>query len=300
MPIAQPASSPADRAFRDIPQQANGEIASEGLFNSAFWPGALDWDELLKSQRILIVGQAGAGKTFECRAQAKRLNAAGQPAFFIELADLATDGLEQSFGPVELARFLSWRKDASETATFFLDAVDELRLTATKFGTAVRRFSAALEGTLPRARIVITTRPIPFDRNTVEEYLPVPSASRPPLTFAERVTTAAMPQQAEAKIPAVRHVVLLPLTDAQIRAFAVQRGVHDADRLVRQIEETGALELARRPQDLIEMCQFWLEHGKLGTHRELIHQDIVVKLKAPARERDDDPLTPAKAWDGAT
>ena len=80
----QTRSSPAARAFRDIPQQANGEIASEGLFDSGYWPGVLDWDELLKSQRILIVGEAGVGKTFESRAQAQRLTVAGQQAFFVE------------------------------------------------------------------------------------------------------------------------------------------------------------------------------------------------------------------------
>lgn len=53
------------------------------------WRGNFGWDELLLSQRVIMVSEAGAGKTYECQAQQARLWSAGEPAFFLELATLS-------------------------------------------------------------------------------------------------------------------------------------------------------------------------------------------------------------------
>lgn len=70
-----------ERAFQDIP---DGEIRAadqQSFLVGLGWGRASTWDDLLQSKRITIVSEAGSGKTYECRAQAERLWAAGEPAF---------------------------------------------------------------------------------------------------------------------------------------------------------------------------------------------------------------------------
>jgi hypothetical protein len=46
------------------------------------WAKDIGREALLESQRILIVSEAGAGKTYECQTQQQILWHKGEPAFF--------------------------------------------------------------------------------------------------------------------------------------------------------------------------------------------------------------------------
>jgi hypothetical protein len=81
-----------NRQFKDIPKGGLKGSDQQSLLVSLGWSKALTWEKLLESQRILIISEAGAGKTYKCQEMAKRLWADGEPAFFIELATLADDG----------------------------------------------------------------------------------------------------------------------------------------------------------------------------------------------------------------
>lgn len=63
------------------------------MLSDMAWRGGVDWAELNKSPRVLIYAEAGAGKTHECREEQKTRWAAGEPAFFVELAELARNNL---------------------------------------------------------------------------------------------------------------------------------------------------------------------------------------------------------------
>lgn len=60
-----------DRTFKDLRALPGKEDAFELIWGERFDDSGISWDELLKSQRILIVSEAGAGKTFECESKAK-------------------------------------------------------------------------------------------------------------------------------------------------------------------------------------------------------------------------------------
>ena len=73
------------RSFRDL---SDAEVANvEKAFALAVvgWTGNFGWNELLRSQRVLIVSEAGARKTYECQAQQTKLWKAGESAFFLDL-----------------------------------------------------------------------------------------------------------------------------------------------------------------------------------------------------------------------
>jgi len=52
------------------------------LLSQLGWAKDIGREALLESQRILIVSEAGAGKTYECQTQQQILWHKGEPAFF--------------------------------------------------------------------------------------------------------------------------------------------------------------------------------------------------------------------------
>ena len=126
-------SSLLQRSFRDLSDAEVADIEKASFLAQIGWNGGFGWDELLRSERILIVAEAGAGKTYECRACQGILWRAGEPAFFLDLATLANTSIRDMFSNEEEQRFDAWLHSQSEVATFFLDSIDELKLTLGKF-----------------------------------------------------------------------------------------------------------------------------------------------------------------------
>lgn len=92
---------------------------------------------------------------------------------------MATEDLRSLLNVDEEVRLDIWLASQSEVATFFLDSVDELKLTHGLFERALRRLKKCVGNQLQRTRIVITTRPIPIDEQLVRNLLPVPPAESP-------------------------------------------------------------------------------------------------------------------------
>src|SRR6476646_6856172 len=79
------------RTFRDLKDDVDLEHLS--ALAAMGWSRSFDWSELLKSRRVLIVSEAGAGKTYECRSQRDRLWETGEPTFYVDLAALKENNL---------------------------------------------------------------------------------------------------------------------------------------------------------------------------------------------------------------
>lgn len=292
------------RLFRDLSDAEIGNMEQASAFFRFGWRGSIAWDELLRSDRILIVSEAGAGKTYECQTQQIRLWQAGEPAFFLDLATLAGNSIRDMLSEDEEKRFEAWLRSQSEVATFFLDSIDELKLTLGNFDQALKRFNKALAGQLGRARIIITTRPVPIDRELIAKYLPIPDsvlAEPTAETFADMVMARGKEKAEDnAKSKPWRNVGLAPLSRDQIRNFAVLQGVPDPDALLADIHARDAEEFAERPQDLIELCSDWREHRRIRTHREQVGTNIATKLKPSTERKERAELSQAKASEGAS
>lgn len=296
------------RSFLDVTSNLLKVDEPSKFLSQRGWHGTVGWENLRESPRVLIVSEAGTGKTHECRTEQKIQWDKGEPAFFVELAELARNNLNELLGPDEQDRFNTWQSSTTEAATFYLDSVDELKLTQGSFETALRRLAKELTGKLGRTRIVITTRPISVDRSLIERYLPVPQqkADLPnEEAFADAATNrprTAKPDQNAA--PTIRHVALMPLSNEQIREMAVLQGVADVDDLLSGIRQRNAEEFARRPQDLIDLCIDWKDHHRIRTHKEQVEYSIASKLKPRAssegQEKELVALTAEKAWEGAS
>jgi hypothetical protein len=295
-----------ERSFCNIPEGKLDEADQQSFLVSLGWSNALGWDELLRSKRILIVSEAGAGKTYECQNEQKRLWDAGEPAFYLELATLATSDVRSMLSHAEEQRLNAWLASQSDVATFFLDSVDELKLSIGSFEQALKRLNKGIAGQLGRAKFVITTRPIPFDEELIRELLLVPEVLKIEDngdTFAHIAMQGygnnqeAAPEDAPADW---RKVALMPLSDAQIMELASGQSVDDPQALLDDLQRRNAQEFARRPQDLIELCADWRDFKRIRTHQEQLASNISIKLKP----RDDGPelaeLSVDKALDGAS
>ncbi|MGY4020540.1 NACHT domain-containing protein [Aeromonas sobria] len=284
-----------ERTFKDIDEKQIVDADKQHFLTQLGWSDGVTWEVLLRSKRILLISEAGSGKTHECREQARRLAANGEAAFFVELASLASTHLRDLLGYEEETRFDLWLASQSEIATFFLDSYDELQLTKGSFKQALDRFVKGIQSNLNRVRVVVTTRPIPFDGQLVCSKLPVPPQIKLPSTEEKEREFASMAlgehmlissdQSNEESVPEWRTVALMPLSNPQIVEFAEQQGVKNTAELLSDIERQNAFEFARRPQDLIELCADWQAGFQLRTHRQQVEASIHIKLKP--RDRED-------------
>ncbi|TXZ86212.1 ATP-binding protein [Vibrio cholerae] len=295
-----------ERTFKDIPDGKVNYADQQSFLVSLGLSRGYTWDDLLHSKRVLIISEAGAGKTYECRKQSERLWASGEAAFFVELAALATEDLRSLLDADEEARLDGWLASQSEVATFFLDSIDELKLTMGSFERALKRLKKCIGGQLHRVRVVITTRPIPFDEQLVRNVLPVPivpSSDSDEEAFAKiamREHREPHDNRSKNQSPDWRSVALMPLSDEQIVDFCRHQGVSNSDLLFEDLRRRNALEFARRPQDLIELCADWREHKRIRTHRDQVATNVRVKLLPREDRLELAELSVDKAIEGAS
>ncbi len=118
----------------------------------------MHWSDLLNMTRVIILAEAGIGKTHELRETARRLRREEKIAFFCRIEWLATDNLEHALSEGNAEEVRSWL-ECSHAAWFFLDSVDEARLANPQFfEKALRTLARALNHALSRAHIFITAR----------------------------------------------------------------------------------------------------------------------------------------------
>lgn len=295
------------RTFQNIRESQLSEADKQSSLVSMGWSKSSTWEELLQSKRVLIISEAGAGKTYECKKQAKFLWDAGEPAFFVELTDLASINIQDLLSVEEEARLNAWRLSQSDVATFFLDSIDELKLSFKSFELALKRLNKAIGSQLERARIVITTRPIAFDQHLIRHILPIPAIpSTEPReeAFAKIAMRTHHGQQISDKkeedTSDWRTVALMPLSDAQIIEFAQLQSVKEPVELLTDLQKRNALEFARRPQDLIELCADWNQHKRIRTHHDQVATNIHIKLQPRDDRHEPAELSVDKAIEGAS
>jgi hypothetical protein len=277
------------------------------------WPGdTKTWEELLALPRVVILAEAGSGKSREMKERAIALNTADQVAFYLDLDALARDGLRSCLSHPEEASLEAWMI-SNQIAWFFLDSVDELKLANGKLETALRKFARSIPRALNRARVIISSRPSDWqavrDLNTVQSLLPWQATAIENIDledeefFLERVrdrnSNSNVNDEKAPKAPAVSVVKLLPLSRPMIAQYVADL-IPNASNFIDAIDVSFAWSFARRPLDLTRLAQRWKAKNALGTLREHIESDIEAQLEEVDPSRPDGQiLTPAKAQAGA-
>ena len=245
----------------------------------------MNWDELLASaHHAVVLGEAGAGKTWELRALVDRLNQAGSRAAFIRL-DLLLDA-------PDLVGSLIPQHKPNEALFLVLDALDESKLKSSgALDLAIRRLAQTLGAAWQRVRLVISCRVSDWrpkaDGDTLGRLLPT--------TLGETGSAEAEKEGEEGSSPSpVQVVALTPLNDDQVCALARANSVRDVALFLAALVESGARELASRPEDVVELASYWSAHGRIGSLNEVLEDNLRRKLMQ-RDERQEEPVSPADA-----
>ena len=98
----------------------------------------------------------------------------------------------------------------------------------------------------------------------------------------------------------IKYYTLLHLNSERMQVFAKARGLESASTLVSEIERLGMKDLAGRPKDLDDLILFWRDHGRLGSRRKIVEENVKRKLLEDDLDRaEKDLLSPHQALAGA-
>jgi hypothetical protein len=272
----------------------------------ALSPGAatLTLPDLLREPRVVILSEAGSGKTEEIRQAARHLKAQGKAAFFLRLEHVFTE-FDTAFEEGTLEEFQAWLA-SSDQGWVLLDSIDESRLRSPlDFETAMRKLSVRLSTAKQRTHLLITGRAPAWrpksDLELCEKLFPV-ADEHVVAPADDDVDTVDEQKQAVEIVSAspIKIVTLADLSAKQIKHFAEVKGITDTQAFLDAIERADAWSFTARPQDLDELVGFWLDNGAIGSRHELMKNSVRRRLGEPDQTRAEMlPLPFEKALQGA-
>jgi len=306
-----------ERRFRELTDAESAQPDALEAFNESLAETGMTWTDLLTENRLVVLAEAGSGKTDEMRHQAQRLAADGKYAFFFTLESVAYP-IESLLDGQEQEAFARWKGNGGEPAWFFLDSVDELKLNDRKLEPALVTLANFLGSHREQARVIISCRPSDWrpavDMEAFRRRLPIPlpeAKAAPAVDPEDFFLSTIEPAPAKSDLLAeeaeergglerkFRTVVLLPMSDRQVRSFVEQRAVPECEAFLAEIERRDAWDFARRPLDLLELGQVWSEQRRLGERQEQYETNVLIKLRDDPDRADRNQIDDVKAREGA-
>ncbi|TCA32753.1 hypothetical protein E0H70_10390 [Rhizobium leguminosarum bv. viciae] len=294
---------PLDRQFVRWDGEAAIDVDLARYLES--YSGNYDWEALLERRRVVILAEAGSGKSTELAEQAKRMRADDRTAFITTLQKVGQrGGLQSALGTAEWRRFEQWQSTA-EPCWLFLDSVDEAKRADFALLDILNDVADAIEGFSTRIHIVLSGRVSDWefkrDLKTLLERIPLPPPDEKlePVNADQELISAVRNERPKkdpepAERPLV--VVMAALDRARVETFARAKGITDVDRLFDQLDRQNLWSFARRPTDLDWLAGYWRTHGRFGSLQEMLDVSIAERLKETNLSRArSDALDAAKA-----
>ncbi len=260
----------------------------------------LTWADLVSHYRVVLLSEAGSGKTAELRNLARRFKQDGKAAFFIRLEHV-TDGLENALEIGTHDEFVDWLAGMEE-GWVLLDSVDEARLRdPSDFERAIRSLARALGSAKQRTHLIITGRSTAWrpvtDLALVLEQLPyVGQIIDKPGEQSKIANSEAIDKQEidvcesltnKIEDQTYKVVTIDELSSSQIETYSRAKGVRDTRAFLEAIERADARSFTSRPQDLGDLVAFWNQHGRIGSRLELVKDSIRQRLEERDQRRAD-------------
>lgn len=264
---------------------------------------ATHWSDLLEEPRVILLSEAGSGKTEELRHVCRDLRRRAKRAFFLRIEHLAQD-FDTAFEEGTPEEFEEWLI-SGESGWLLLDSVDEARLKDPKeFERAIRRVGRKLGRALQRTHLIITGRTDAWRPTTdlviCEASLPWTTSATAPeedQQSDDAVTTRDIPKPRKSPF---RIVALDDLAGDQVDRFVSVKGVTDINAFKKAVERADAWSFTARPLDLAETAEFWIANGKIGSRLELMRESIDKRLEERDQDRADaNPISKGRIREGA-
>jgi len=278
-----------DRTFRDV--SSEDDVHGMAAFTRELYYGPTTWERLLQNRVIVVLAEARAGKSEECRQLAREHNEDGKTALFIPLRALAQHGLPGCLRGTEEERGFGEWLQAEDEALFLLDSVDECRIAGQALRDALQNLMQAVRGHENRVRVVITSRIVDWrweeDPTIVQDLL-------------ASVISQTGNDGDEQQVDSFRMVAMQPLTLEKVKLFCTENGLRNPNEFLNAIEEQNAGDLASRPMDLQALISLWNQHGRIGSLKDILEEILWRGLEEENPEhRRGDPLSPSDAMDAA-
>ncbi|EIE01353.1 hypothetical protein [Leptospira licerasiae] len=233
-------------------------------FNSVI----LSWENLLSNKLVVILSEAGTGKTVELINKAQELKEQGKYSFCIKIESIPSN-FDYSFVVGSIREFQEW-KNSETQGWIFLDSVDEAKLISrTNFDIALRKFYQILGSKINQSNIYITSRVSEW--RTKEDFRKVYSSHINALSQFKTGLDESIPLE-------LLIVNLMDLDDRMIREFLQFIGVNKIDQFLHEVDLKGANLFLKRPIDLEELAQYWMKNHKIGGYVALLENNIELRL----------------------
>ncbi|UTH74432.1 hypothetical protein [Chromobacterium sp. IIBBL 290-4] len=261
--------------------------AAAGLSN-----GLLGWPELLVRRRVVILAEAGSGKTEELVEQARQQTAAGRFAVYATVQDVGRYGLDKALRLVDRQRLNAWRV-GNEPGWFFIDSIDEAKLDNIRLEKALRQIAEGIAGGESRAHIVLSGRHTDWefarDAQRLNDELPLPHNNLvEPLPSLETLVRRILRHEKRPEpmpVETALIVVMAQLDREQVRTYAAAKNARKLDGLMAAIEAASLWGFARRPLDLDWIVRYWQRHDRLGSFTVMIEVSLRERLQETDPER---------------
>jgi hypothetical protein len=253
--------------------------------------GGVGWDELLLKRRVVILAEAGSGKSTEMADRARLIAAAGRFGFYTAVEDVGRDGLECALGVTEQERLGAWRA-SDEDAWFFVDSVDEAKSGRIRLEKVLRRLAEGIRGAERRAYIILSGRitdwEVRRDLDSLKKWLSVPSA-RSEVSAEEELQRIVRQEGRRQEAPPAHDqpfvARMAQLDRNRVRLFAQGKFTPDLDRFLEAIEIGNFWHFAGRPLDLDWLVRFWQSEGRFGSLAEMVDRSITERLREANTDR---------------
>ncbi len=272
----------------------------------------LGWDALLKQYRVVLLAEAGSGKTEEIHQTARKLRSEGKIAFFIRLEHISS-GLEGAFEEGDYEEFQHWL-GSNDEGWLLLDSVDEARLKHTQdFEQAIRKIACDLRPAFQRVHIIITGRvdawraktdlelcnkQLEYDASKEEEQKleDEDELSHDDEEFDGKTKKSGRTDKSD---DGFKVYSISNLSSDQVAVFIRGKGVSNVPEFLQEIDRQDAWAYTTRPQDLIDIIDFWNKNKRIGSRLELVENSIERRLE----ERKENtaaanPISLSKVRDG--
>ncbi|GES47298.1 hypothetical protein RsS62_65500 [Rhizobium dioscoreae] len=300
------------RTFHELSKYASEDDSIDA--GRAFHVGhRLSWGDLVNEYRLVILAEAGSGKTAEIRSIAQTLRSEGKRAFFLRLENIPRD-FEFAFEVGTYPEFCAWLK-GNEEGWLLLDSVDEARLRNPRdFELAITKLGAVIGTAKIRAHIIITGRTTAWRPKTdlmhCIAHLPYAAPVAVQKTQEKRDDAEfgdledAIQTETRDKgndgAPGFKIVTLSDLSAEQIALFIAARGVTNTKAFLNAVERADAWSFTTRPQDLEDLTAFWLANERTGSRLEIMRNSIERRLSERDQGRAEArPLAMERAREGA-
>ncbi|WP_375282927.1 NACHT domain-containing protein [Marinicauda pacifica] len=277
-----------DRTFRELGEVEDDQseyLALLGRSNYKKWP------DLLEYRRVIVLSEAGSGKTEEIRNAAKRLISEGKPAFFLRLEHITEAIDDIAFEEGSLSAFEAWLRSDDE-GWLFLDSVDEARLRDPgDFEKAIKRIGRKVASAKQRLHLVVTGRASAWrpktDRALCAREIPFDPTVTPPNGESSDAGQASKSEPQADTSSSFLVVALNDLDRRQVDTFLQTRSISDTKAFLEAVERADAWSFTTRPQDLEELIGFWAQNQKIGSRLEIIEASVNRRLAERDQTRDE-------------